>query len=184
MTSELQLKPKARHMFWAGHASPRNHRNFKLTSTKIIPNRADGTPPPSNSVNAGGVVCYCLKAAKTTKSLLTISLKLLELKSMQNRTDHKVDSSSKKSAFEYFTEIIGWTQIMLSPLLLSVIFGAIIYFPKPSEERLFIAALIVFAGLIIGAIWATRVWKKKGTISFMSSIMSNPKPDPKDEEPN
>ena len=31
------------------------HRNFKYTNPKSIPNRADLTPPPSNSVNAGGV---------------------------------------------------------------------------------------------------------------------------------
>ena len=73
---------------------------------------------------------------------------------------------------------------MLSPLFLSGILAAIIYFRKPSETSLLFAIAVLFVGFITGIIWATRVWKKKGTISFMSSIMSNPKPDPKDEEPN
>lgn len=37
-------------------------------------------------------------------------------------------------------------------------------------------------GLVIGIIWATRQWKGKGTIWFMSRIMATPELDNPDEE--
>ena len=52
----FQLNPKAKLQFWARPDPQKNHRNFKLTNPKSNANRADLTPPPSNSVNAGGVM--------------------------------------------------------------------------------------------------------------------------------
>lgn len=101
---------------------------------------------------------------------------------MQSESNHKIDTSKRKSGFEYFTEIIGWIQIMLSPLLIGIIFGAIIYFLYPSKAALVFTIVIAIIGLLIGIIWASKVWKTKGTSYFMSEIMSTPELDPKDEE--
>jgi len=89
-----------------------------------------------------------------------------------------------KSAFEYFTEIIGWIQIAISPLLVGIIIGAVIYFTKPNKSTFIIAIIIAIVGLCIGVIWATKIWKKKGTIHFMSRIMATSELDEKDVKQN
>lgn len=42
--------------------------------------------------------------------------------------------------------------------------------------------IVATIGLVIGIIWATRQWKGKGTIWFMSRIMATPELDNPDEE--
>jgi hypothetical protein len=101
---------------------------------------------------------------------------------MQKTGEQKNEVSDKKSLFEIFTEIMGWLQIVASPFLAAVILGTIIYFSKPTTTRLVIAVAIVTIGLVIGIIWATRVWKKKGTIHYMSRIMATPELDNRDED--
>ena len=101
---------------------------------------------------------------------------------MSEISDQKKNITAKKSFFELITEIIGWLQIVASPFLIGLIIGAIIYFPKPDTTKLIIAIVIATTGLCIGIIWATRVWRKKGTIHFMSRIMATPELDNKDEE--
>ena len=90
----------------------------------------------------------------------------------------------KKSAFEYFTEILGWIQIAISPFLTGAIIGAIVYFTKPSKLTLIIASFIAIIGLCVGIIWAIKVWRKKGTIHFMSRTTSTPELDEKDAKQN
>jgi hypothetical protein len=103
---------------------------------------------------------------------------------MSDISNKESKASEKKSLFEYFAEIIGWLQIVASPLLAASILGAIVYFSNPNTPRLIIAIVIVLVGLTIGIIWATRVWRKKGTIHFMSRIIANPELDNNDEEQN
>lgn len=79
--------------------------------------------------------------------------------------------------FEFFTEAIGWLQILASPLLLGLVIGAIIYFTSPNTTRLILAIVVSAAGLIFGIIWATKQWKGKGTNWFMSRIMATPELD-------
>ena len=102
---------------------------------------------------------------------------------MEETSKHKDPLTDKKSLFEYFTEIMGWLQIVASPFLAVSIIGAFIYFSKPNTTRLIVAIAIVTIGLIIGIIWATRVWRKKGTIHFMSRIMATPELDNKEDGP-
>jgi hypothetical protein len=101
---------------------------------------------------------------------------------MNKVAEQKDSVPDKKSLFEYFTEIIGWLQIVASPFLISLVIGAVIYFSKPDATRLIIASIIVIFGLIIGIIWATRVWRRKGTIHFMSRIITTPVLEKIDEE--
>ena len=86
-------------------------------------------------------------------------------------------TSTKKSLFDLFAEVIGWLQIFASPFLIGLIIGALIYFPKPNTSRSVIAILVIILGLVTGIIWATRAWKKKGTIHFMSKLTANPELD-------
>ena len=76
----------------------------------------------------------------------------------------------KKNFFELMMEVVGWVQIVVSPLLLGAIIGSIIYFSRPNYTRLVIAISVASIGLIIGIVWATRVWKKRGTIYYLSRI--------------
>lgn len=84
--------------------------------------------------------------------------------------------------FELITESIGWLQIVAFPLFIGVIIGAIIYFPNPTTTRLVLGIIVATLGLVIGVIWATKQWKRKGTIWFMSRIMASPELDKPDEE--
>ncbi|UKJ06216.1 hypothetical protein [Solitalea lacus] len=73
-------------------------------------------------------------------------------------------------------------QIVASPLLIGLAIGATIYFSDPTTTRLFIGIIVATVGLIVGIIWATRQWKGKGTIWFMSRIMATPELDNIDGE--
>jgi len=79
--------------------------------------------------------------------------------------------------FEKLTEIIGWIQIMLSPTLFCVLIGAFIYFSNPTTTRLVIALVIALFGLIVGILYATHIWKTKGTIWFVSRVSATPELD-------
>ena len=90
--------------------------------------------------------------------------------------------NNKMSFFDYFTEVMGWMQIVVSPLLLGLVIAVFIYFPDPTSLRLIIAIGVAIIGLIVGIVFATKIWRKQGTISFLSSIMSTPEFDDLDEE--
>lgn len=84
--------------------------------------------------------------------------------------------------FEYMTEVMGWLRIVVSPLLVGIVIGALVYFSKPDTTRLLIGVSIVILGLIVGIIWATKVWKKKGTINFLTEITATPDLDKTDND--
>ncbi len=90
-------------------------------------------------------------------------------------------NKSKLSLFEKIIEGIGWIQIVLSPLLLSLLFTVPFYFSNETNTRLIISVLIVLAGLIIGIIWANKVAREKGTINFLSRISASPELDKEEE---
>ncbi len=75
---------------------------------------------------------------------------------------------------EQIFEATGWLRIMMSPLLLGIIIGVLVYLSEPNALRLVIGSTIALIGLIIGIIWANRVKKKQSTISFLARIMANP----------
>ena len=94
-------------------------------------------------------------------------------------TDNK--QKNNKNFFELFTEIIGWLQIVASPLFLGTVLGFIIYLKDPWSLGLAIGIVVAAAGLIIGIIMATRVWKKQGTMHFLSRVSASPELDGADE---
>jgi hypothetical protein len=75
---------------------------------------------------------------------------------------------------EFIFEVFGWIRIVLSPLILASGIGAAVYFSNPNGFTLSIAITLSVLGLIIGIIWATRTWKKHGTMQFLSRIDATP----------
>ncbi len=95
------------------------------------------------------------------------------------KTNPKKD---KMSFFDYTLEIVGWLQIVASPLSGGLMIAAVVYFSNPTIWRLIIAIVIASIGLIAGIIFATRAWKKQGTMHFVSRIMATPELDNLDKE--
>lgn len=82
---------------------------------------------------------------------------------------------------EFITEAIGWLQIVASPFLIGLGIGALIYFSHPTELRMIVGVSVAALGLILGIVWATRVWKKYATMRFLSRIIATPELDEKKE---
>jgi hypothetical protein len=94
----------------------------------------------------------------------------------------KKKEEDKMCFFDYLTEIVGWLQIVASPLLFGLLIAAYIYFSNPTTLRLIIAIGVALLGLIAGIILATRIWKKQGTMNFVSRISATPELDNLEEE--
>ena len=98
----------------------------------------------------------------------------------------KVQNSEIKkealSSFDYLAEIVGWLQIVASPLLFGLIIGVCVYLSRPTTLRFVIGIGIALIGLIIGIVFATRVWKKQGTMHFVSRVMATPELDNLEED--
>lgn len=75
---------------------------------------------------------------------------------------------------ELFTESLGWLKIVASPLLIGGIAGMVIYLSKPDITGLVAGLIITLAGLVTGIVWATKVWKKQGTMNFLSRAEASP----------
>ena len=83
----------------------------------------------------------------------------------------------KTNWFDTFLEVLGWVQIMLSPTLIGLVLGGLYYLYSPDANGKLIGSGIAIAGPVVGAIWATRVKKKHGTIWFMTRLMATPELD-------
>ena len=79
--------------------------------------------------------------------------------------------------FEIITEIVGWIQIVLSPTLIGIAFGFVIYLNFPNLTGTIIGILIAVIGLIFGIVLATKKFKTTGTIDFLSRISATPELD-------
>ena len=79
-------------------------------------------------------------------------------------------------------EIIGWLQIAASPLVAGLIIGTIIYLAKTDTIGLIIGIIIALTGLVVGVVWATKVWRREGTVNFMSRLLGTPELDRKQSE--
>lgn len=79
--------------------------------------------------------------------------------------------------FDFIFEVVGWVKIVLSPLLVGAIVGFIVYKSLGTPLGLILGIGILVVGLVIGMVWATNVWKKGGTIHFLSRIIATPELD-------
>lgn len=101
---------------------------------------------------------------------------------LTDKTKRDEKYQNKMSFFDYAMEVVGWLQIVASPLLLGLVLGAVIYFSNPSDGRLALGIFVALVGLFAGIVFATKVWKKQGTIHFVSRIMATPELDNSDEK--
>ena len=74
-------------------------------------------------------------------------------------------------------ECIGWLQIAISPIIISILLAAAVYYYKKDRIGLILSIIILLAGIITGVIWATRIYRKRGTVNFMAKVSSNPELD-------
>ena len=72
--------------------------------------------------------------------------------------------------FEILLEIFGWLQIVVGVTLAAGLIAFVTYLKWSNETGKVVAIIIVSIGFILGAIWATRIWIKHGTIAWLSSI--------------
>ena len=84
-------------------------------------------------------------------------------------------------SIDLLVKIIGWLQIVASPLIASALIAVIVYANKPDRIGLMIAILISVSGLIGGIVFATKTWKKKGTVEFISRVRATPELDEIDQ---
>jgi len=72
--------------------------------------------------------------------------------------------------FEIILEIFGWLQIVIGVTLIAGLIAFVTYLKWSNETGKVTAIIILSIGFILGAIWATRIWKKHGTIAWLSRI--------------
>jgi multisubunit Na+/H+ antiporter MnhE subunit len=83
---------------------------------------------------------------------------------------------------EWIASFIAWLEIVASPLIFGLIIGFIVHLKFPTLIGLIAGISIATLGLIIGIILATRIWKKRGTVEFMSRISATPELDNLEDE--
>jgi uncharacterized membrane protein YccC len=76
-------------------------------------------------------------------------------------------------------EIIGWFQIVLSPTLIGIGLGFLIYLGFPNILGTVIAISAGIIGFIFGVRLATKKFKTTGTINFLSKVSATPELDEK-----
>lgn len=67
-------------------------------------------------------------------------------------------------------EIIGWLSIAGGTTLGAALISFIVYTKWQNEAGKTVAVIILIIGFIAGAIWATIIWKKYGTVEWLSGI--------------
>ncbi|TDH17810.1 hypothetical protein EXU57_24795 [Segetibacter sp. 3557_3] len=93
-------------------------------------------------------------------------------------TIYKESKEQKKlSFFDYAIEVVGWLQIVASPLISGIIVGGLAYLLIGNTGGIVVGTIIAIVALVLGVLYANRVWKKKGTMNFMSSVNASPELD-------
>lgn len=76
--------------------------------------------------------------------------------------------------FEILIEIISWMKIVLSPTLIGAFIGFIVFYNMPNFEGRMIGFSLAGIGLLIGIIWACKIWKTTGTTHFIARVDASP----------
>lgn len=84
--------------------------------------------------------------------------------------------------YQLITEVFGWLRIVASPFLAGLIIGGIVYLSRRDSIGLAIGIIVAFIGLVVGIVWATKVWRRKGTVNFISRFLGTPEFDEKDSK--
>ncbi len=76
--------------------------------------------------------------------------------------------------FNQMLEVLSWLQIAVSPLLIGMFFGALIYYFIPNKIGMALAIIIVLLGIIIGIVWAIKTTKKVGASNMLNRLTHQP----------
>jgi phosphotransferase system glucose/maltose/N-acetylglucosamine-specific IIC component len=71
---------------------------------------------------------------------------------------------------ELLLEIFGWLQIVIGMTLGAGIIAMIIYLKWSNDTGKVVAIIVASIGFVSGCILATLIWKKHGTIEWLSRI--------------
>lgn len=82
----------------------------------------------------------------------------------------------------WIVDVFNFLWIIAAATLLGMLVGGIIYFSNQTLPYLIFSLLVVFAGFIIGIVWAVNVWKNQGTTNFISRINASPELNKNTEE--
>ena len=72
--------------------------------------------------------------------------------------------------FEIILELFGWLQIVAGVTLAAGLLALAAYLIWSNGTGKIAGIIIISTGFIAGAIWATFIWKKHGTIAWLSGI--------------
>jgi hypothetical protein len=84
---------------------------------------------------------------------------------------------------EFIPKVLAWLQIAASPIIIGLIAGALIYVYNRNAYGLTIGITVALLGVIIGALWAARVWKRRGTVEHMARLIHMSELHPEEKEP-
>jgi hypothetical protein len=72
--------------------------------------------------------------------------------------------------FEIILELFGWLQIVVGVTLAAGLLAFATYLIWNNRTGKIAGIMIISIGFIAGVIWATIIWKKHGTIAWLSGI--------------
>lgn len=82
-----------------------------------------------------------------------------------------------KSFFETVLDVFAGIRIIFSPLMISAIPAAIIFFKIEGWPGRVIPPILLLTGLIIGIIWVIRAAKQEGTFTYLNRVNRSPELD-------
>lgn len=68
---------------------------------------------------------------------------------------------------EFLLDLLGWLQIVAGTTLAGALIGGAVYYFDHSAG-LTAGIILMSIGFVAGAIWATRIWIKHGTVQWLS----------------
>lgn len=71
---------------------------------------------------------------------------------------------------EIILEIFGWLQIVTGTALCASLVGLLVYLAWNGRSGEIVSVSIAVAGFLFGCIWASIIWRKHGTIVWLSRI--------------
>lgn len=70
--------------------------------------------------------------------------------------------------FQILPEIFGWLQIVFAFVLGFGLIAGIVYLKMDNDSGKIFALMTISIGFLIGAVLATIVWRKHGTVEWLS----------------
>jgi hypothetical protein len=75
-------------------------------------------------------------------------------------------------AIQLLLEIIGWVTIVFGTTAGAALIAFPVYLKWTGEIGKTVSVVMVVSGFILGSIWATKIWKRQGTIDWLSGTRS------------